>query len=292
MSRRYRRMLPSVYQSAAFRALSAPQPNGQTLLVYLKTGPESVSIPGVVAAGEAALAEALGWPLRAFRRVFRELEAADLARADWSARLVFLPAQVVETPPDNPNMVKAWRSAFDELPECPLRTEAFETVRTILETVGPEFLQPFTQPLRDRMANQKQKQKQDAEAGAETPPPSPSSPEGGAVVSMETSNGDEPAWGTPEALATLYNAETPAECPAVEKLSPARREKARRYLIAFPAREFWEQAFREIHASEFLRGRRRRDGHAAFVATFDWLLTRGKDGTENCLKVAEGQYRG
>ena len=79
--------------------------------------------------------------------------------------------------------------------------------------------------------------------------------------------------------------------PRVARLTPARREKARKYLLAFPDRRFWVRAFTEIRHSQFLRGLRNGPGHQHFIADFDWLLARGKDGTENVAKVAEGKYR-
>jgi len=97
-------------------------------------------------------------------------------------------------------------------------------------------------------------------------------------------------WGTPEALVALYNAETPDELPAVVKLTEARRKKARLYLRQFPDRDFWLAVFSQISASPFLRGLRNSPGHQSFKATFDWLLTKGKDGTENVIKVYEGRY--
>jgi hypothetical protein len=89
----------------------------------------------------------------------------------------------------------------------------------------------------------------------------------------------------------LYNTATPDECPAVERLSRARRQKAATFLAAFPGREFWEETFQQIHGSPFLRGKRRKDGQT-FVCSLDWLLTRGRDGSENVVKVHEGHYRG
>lgn len=99
-----------------------------------------------------------------------------------------------------------------------------------------------------------------------------------------------PAWPSPQALVELYNAETPDECPAVTKLSPARRKKAQQYLAAFPDREWWVAMFRRITGSRLLRGLKPSPGHEYFRADFDWLLSKGKDGTENCLKVAEGKF--
>ena len=92
-------------------------------------------------------------------------------------------------------------------------------------------------------------------------------------------------------LISLYNAATPTECPAIETLTPARKDKAKKYLAIFPKKEFWEEVFSEIHRSRFLRGLNKQNGHEHFVASLDWLLTKGKDGTENVIKVQEGKYR-
>lgn len=114
--------------------------------------------------------------------------------------------------------------------------------------------------------------------------PSPQAAEG---VTDPSLNG----WGTPEALIALYNADTPAEFASVTTLSPGRRSKANKYLSAFPRRDFWVQVFAECCASSFLRGLTvGKDGRTFHGSTLDWLLTKGKDGTENCVKVAEGNY--
>jgi hypothetical protein len=98
-------------------------------------------------------------------------------------------------------------------------------------------------------------------------------------------------WGRPEHLIELYNAASPSEAPAVKTLSPERLTKAKTYLAKFPERPWWEATFAQLHKSRFLRGLVKRPGHESFVADFDWLLTKGKDGTENCVKVHDGRYR-
>lgn len=98
-------------------------------------------------------------------------------------------------------------------------------------------------------------------------------------------------WGTVEALADLYNNSVPSSLPRVSKLTPNRRKKARTSLAAFPERDFWVTVCAEIARSSFLQGLRPSHGHENFKATFDWLLTKGKDGTENAVKVYEGKYR-
>jgi hypothetical protein len=115
-----------------------------------------------------------------------------------------------------------------------------------------------------------------------------------ARVESESSNsvhGAQPqTWPHPELLIDKYNSETPDETPAVEKITPARIAKAKTYLKIFPQEDFWTGVFAEIKVSSFLRGLRQSNGHA-FCADFDWLLTKGKDGTENAVKVYEGKYR-
>lgn len=100
-------------------------------------------------------------------------------------------------------------------------------------------------------------------------------------------------WGKPEALACLYNRESPNECPAVELITPKRWMKAFTYLQFFPDQAFWRTVMRNMQESSFLRGRGPAGDRAKpFVADFDWLLQVGKDGTENVVKVYEGKYAG
>lgn len=92
-------------------------------------------------------------------------------------------------------------------------------------------------------------------------------------------------------LVSLYNHLRPSELPAVTVLSEERARKARKYLGRFPQFTFWRHAFEELGQSEFLRGLRTSPGHESFRGDFDWLLTVGRDRTENVVKVAEGKYR-
>lgn len=101
----------------------------------------------------------------------------------------------------------------------------------------------------------------------------------------------EAPWGCPEALALKYNRETPDECRSVVRLTDARKRKAREYLSQFPDEAFWSGVFQQFHRSRFLRGLvEASNGHKSFRADLDWLLSRGKDGSENAVKVSEGRY--
>ena len=117
-------------------------------------------------------------------------------------------------------------------------------------------------------------------------PGTESTPEVNKEIDKEENNG----WPSPELLVQLYNEMTPDECPAVDKLTDARRKKAREYLRQFSDQSFWETVLQQISNSEFLRGLKIGIGHRGFVADLDWLLSKGRaDQVENCVKVFEGR---
>jgi hypothetical protein len=89
--KRYGKVTRCMWGDAKFRRLSAPPPNGRSLWLFLLTCEEASIIPGVIRGGEAAIAEANGWELKGFREAFGEVFREGLAKADWKARLVWLP---------------------------------------------------------------------------------------------------------------------------------------------------------------------------------------------------------
>ncbi len=144
---RYRKIDVKMWGDKKFRALSAPQPNAQTLWKYLLTSPKMTNIPGVIPFGEAALAEALRWPLIKFRQKFRELQRKKMVRADWKAQFVWIPNAIKYNPPESPNVVKSWLKVWGELPECKLKNQAFLTILHTLEQMGQGFIEAFKEGL-------------------------------------------------------------------------------------------------------------------------------------------------
>ena len=107
-----------------------------------------------------------------------------------------------------------------------------------------------------------------------------------------TSPPPEEVWPSAAALLKLYNEKTPDELPAAETLSPSRVKKSNEALKIFPKQEYWEEVFGQFHRSRFLRGLAKNgNGHENFRADYDWLLSKGKDGVENFVKIREGKYR-
>jgi len=164
---RYRKIDVRLWIDTRFRKFSKPQPNAQTLWIYLLTNPDTVNIPGLYRAGEAGMSEALGWPVKGFREAFQEVSQEGMAKADWEARVVWVPKAISYNPPQSPNVVKSWGPYWDEIPECELKDEAYESLKAFLKGMGEGFAEAFakacSKPSGKVCPNQDQDQDQDQE---------------------------------------------------------------------------------------------------------------------------------
>ena len=139
--RRYSLVTRGMWSDAKFLGLSGPEPNAQTLWLYLLTGEVQGPIPGLFRAGLGTLADGLGWEPGKTRRALQELEDAGLLERSQRPPLIWLPKAVTHNPPASPNVVKSWGAAFRELPETDLREKALRGIRERLQ--GEAFLRAF-----------------------------------------------------------------------------------------------------------------------------------------------------
>jgi hypothetical protein len=94
----------------------------------------------------------------------------------------------------------------------------------------------------------------------------------------------------PQHLIDLWNEMVvPLGLSRVDKLTPTRREKIYKAYKVFSERVEWEEICLEFQYSLFLQNKRGTNGH--MKKDFDWLLSNGKDGTENYIKARNGRYR-
>ncbi|EPT5086556.1 DnaT-like ssDNA-binding domain-containing protein [Salmonella enterica subsp. enterica] len=139
----YRKVKITMWDDSKFRALSPLPPSGQSLFIYLLTGPFTGIIPGLFKAGRAAMAEELGWDQEAFDLALDEAKALGLVKFDPTARLFWLPNAAKHNPPGSINVVKSWARAFELLPDCDLKKEAWNTLQAacygVSEAIGKAF---------------------------------------------------------------------------------------------------------------------------------------------------------
>lgn len=141
--RRYRTLMLRTWGDEKFRALPAPAPNPRYLFLYCILGPHTTQLPGLFSATDVDMAKRLEWPLVAFHRVCKRLIDDRMVLADWSAPVIWLPKAVYHNEPDNQNVVKGWRTAMDEIPECAIKRLAAWGYLQYLQGRGQKFVDAF-----------------------------------------------------------------------------------------------------------------------------------------------------
>ena len=138
----YRTILVRMWGDEKFLRLSPLPPSGQSLWIYLLAGPFSNRI-GIFKAGEMALAEELQWEPKAFRKAFQEVIDEGLIKVSPKDRLVFIPNFIKINRPLFPNVVLSWKREWKIIPECPLKLEAWETIKSLLDDHDKAFVKAF-----------------------------------------------------------------------------------------------------------------------------------------------------
>lgn len=288
---RYRKIQVRTWSDEKFSKLSSIPPCGKGLWFFLLTGPHTGQVPGLFRAGRAAMAEELEWEVEDFDKAFQEVSDQGMAKADFKARLVWLPKAIQHNRPESPNVVKSWRSAIDLLPECDLKDEAIQHIAAFLEEMGQPYLHAFTgdastspgmptesqsrKPSSKAIGNQEQEQEQEstpADAGGSADKPAPP--------------------GRPDCphqeIIGLYHELLPA-CREVVTWPEHRQKLLRTRWNEDPTRQsldWWRRFFAYVAKSKFLNGRGPcAPGRDPFVADLEWLVR-----PMNFVKVIEGKY--
>lgn len=274
----YRKVYVRMWTNKGFRGLSSPPPNGKSLWQFLLTGPNTCQIPGLIRAGAAAMAEELDWPLGGFRSAFDEIARAGMARADWSARLVYLPKALIYNYPASPSVVKSWRIDWDMAPDCDLKAQVFRDFRRTLkggflvafigtcqQPISPEGPEARPEPKEEREKKKHSKTPNAEKAEAEGAPPKPK------ADPVKTD------W-----IPEMWHSKAPS-LPRCVKWTDKRKAAAKARLKDYPDRADWEKAIKSIEASNFCKG----GGRDGWIASIDWLLK-----PDTITKALEGKYNG
>lgn len=161
--RLYSKVLRSIWRRGSFATLSKLQPSGQALFLYLMTCPEASGLPGAIVAGRLQLAEILEWLPKPFDERFAELASNGLAKADWKARLVWLPAGPRVNKPPNPNVLKSWGGPYRSLPDCPLKGEIYQEFKRLAKGLGERFEEAFREGFGEPFDEQNKNKNKDKE---------------------------------------------------------------------------------------------------------------------------------
>lgn len=138
----YRPISVDMWDDAKFVALSV---EAKLLWVCVLAGPHTRNLPGLAVVGLGALSDTMRMKPSVIEKVFAELLASDLIQYDERTRVLRIPNAPRYNPPANANVVRGWRKTFDRIPDCPLKHDHIESLRTAANgsAVSKAFAQHF-----------------------------------------------------------------------------------------------------------------------------------------------------
>lgn len=119
MAGRYRTVQTSIWTDARFCGLGAL---AKFTFLYLLTCPAQTML-GAMRCSMEGLAGELHSDMKMFKDAFQELLDCGMVRYDKDSSFLAVTNFLRHNPPANVNVVKAWASIFECLPECTLRDE-------------------------------------------------------------------------------------------------------------------------------------------------------------------------
>ncbi|WP_152974694.1 hypothetical protein [Burkholderia pseudomallei] len=140
-----------IWTDEKFVKLSRVKPSGQSLFLYLLSGPHTLQprmVPGVFRVSRAALAEALDWSIEEFDACFAEISRFRMASADWEHQVLWLPNVLKRAMPRSPSNVVGWRVGWDTLPDCELKRRIHRSIEPTIKGLGDTFARAFDAALR------------------------------------------------------------------------------------------------------------------------------------------------
>ena len=152
----FRKIDVRIWNDEKFHALS---PHGKLAFIYLLTHPQMTSLGAMRSTIEGLALELEVLP-EAFREVFRE----GLAIAFPKANCIYVKNFVRYQTPESPNVVKAWAKSFDLIPECELKTLAFQDAKDLTEGMSEAFRKAF----REAFANKEERRKKKEDSSKPT----------------------------------------------------------------------------------------------------------------------------
>ncbi|PBB21143.1 hypothetical protein [Mesorhizobium sp. WSM4313] len=175
---RYRKVDTRVWNDAKFRALAD---DDKLVFLLLLTHPGMTAL-GALPSHANGLAHMLKWSPKRFGEALGGVLENGLAEYDEDEGLICLPNFLKYNPPENPNVVKAWVSCADMLPECDLKSRtlsrAYKSLLSRPKSFAEAFVQQFGKPLPQMLPNRMPNQEQEPEPEQEQEPePKDSAPE-------------------------------------------------------------------------------------------------------------------
>jgi hypothetical protein len=154
---KYRKVDPRIWNDLKFRSLSD---DGKLAFLFLLTHPQMTAI-GAMRGTIPGLAAELGWSAAKSEKAFGEAFLKGMAKHDPNASFLWLPNFLKYNRPESPNVVKAWVSALDLLPECAMFFQLLSHIKDYAEAFGEAFGEALPEAFGKTMPYQEQEQEQE-----------------------------------------------------------------------------------------------------------------------------------
>lgn len=153
----YRKVEVRIWNDEKFNALSS---NAKLVFFMLLTHPHMTPI-GAMRGTPNGLAAELKMDLKDFQEAFQEVLSKAIAKHDEDASFLWLPNFLKYNKPESPNVIKAWVSSVDMLPECELKAASLLAAKGYTEGLTEGYAKAFNEAFGKAMRNQEQEQEQD-----------------------------------------------------------------------------------------------------------------------------------
>jgi hypothetical protein len=138
---RYAKVDRRIWNDARFRSLSE---RGKLVFLFALTHP-SLTMLGAMRATVPGLAAELEMPSEAFAEAFGEALSKGIVKHDPQASCLWFPNFAKYNKPESPNVIRAWPDAFDLIPECGLKWQLLEQLKTFVEGLSEGFREAFAE---------------------------------------------------------------------------------------------------------------------------------------------------
>lgn len=136
---RYNEVYQCTWDSDDFKSLSKPEPNAQTLWLFLLTGKIKTPLPGIYNVGLGAMEDFLKWSRKSLMKCFQELSLKDMAKIDLDNNVIYLPNWYKWNKPQNPNVLKGWLNLLDNIPDCECKQLYLQQLKILVESLDESF---------------------------------------------------------------------------------------------------------------------------------------------------------
>jgi hypothetical protein len=281
---KYRKIDPRIWNDAKFMALSD---NGKLTFLFLLTHPHMTAL-GAMRATIPGLAAELGWSEEAFREAFQEVLAKGIVEHDPKASFLWLPNFIKFNPPESPNVVKAWSSSLDLLPECVMKMQCLHKAKVFAEGMSKGFGEALPKGFAEDYALSGTGARTGARTGAGIlSPKGESGPDPRLQPNQESATSPSKKLSivvrtSPRALFDAWNEIVAGSGLLLAKEFTKGREQKSRARLKEREVEEWREIFKLCASTPFLQG----DNDRKWRVDFDWIIKNGDNGA----KVLEGKY--